>query len=566
MRRSRGPGRTAFCGAVVAALWLTACGADGPDLIFHGGRVLTVDADDRVAEAVAVHEGRITAVGRAEDVLGLATARTRTRDLQGRTLMPGFVAAHEHPTLVAVFGGTVDVSGFTHGSNAEIWSALREAVARTPEGDWIYAMGIDPILVPDLEMPTRASLDAIAPDHPVVMISQTLHSFWANSKAFAAAGITRDTPDPGRGAFYERDAQGELSGFVSEGAAAAPLLAKLRSPWRLVGRYERVLDDLLAAGFTSVGSLGYNVPPLLARYAASRRLRPRIRQFFYLTRDELAYLPDEPDRSDPFFRIQGIKLWHDGSPYTGSMELEEPYLDTALTRTLGIPAHSRGAAMIAPDELVALLGEYAAGGWQVAIHSQGDRSNREVAAALGRVPAAPEATPWRIEHCLLLPTSLLPELARLHVSPSFHVNHILYYGDALEDSILGPERADRVLPVRSAFEQGLRPTLHADSPMFPADAFSLMETAVLRRTRSGRVLGADQAIDVRQAVRAMTVHGAYQLGVEGELGSIEVGKWADLQVLSDDPYRVAPEALDGIRVLEVYVAGRRQDLPPQEGS
>jgi predicted amidohydrolase YtcJ len=556
-----GPRRIGWLSSVVAALWLGACGpGDGPDLIFHGGPILTVDAEDRVAEAVAIREGVITAVGGAQDVLALASARTEVHDLQGRTLMPGFIAAHEHPTLSAVFGGVVDVSGFTHQSNAEVWDSLREEIARTPKGEWIFAMGIDPILVPDLELPTRKSLDAMAPDHPVVMVSQTMHSFWANSRAFAEAGITRDTVDPGKGSFYERDAEGELTGFISESAAASPLLEKLRSPRRLLGRYERVLDELLAAGFTSVASAGYNVPPILARYAASHRLRPRIRQFFYLAEDELEYLPDRPDRSDPFFRILGIKLWHDGSPYTGTMYLDEPYLDTPLARSLGIAPQSRGEPMIALDELVARIERYEADGWQVVVHSQGDRSNREVVLAFGRAPVPPLAAPRRIEHCVLLPVSILPELAPLHVSPSFHVNHIYYYGDALEDWIIGPTRAGRVLPLKTAFELGLMPTLHADSPMFPTDAFSLMKTAILRRTRSGRVLGADQAIRIEQAVRAMTIHGAHQLGVSDELGSIEVGKWGDLQLLSDDPYRVAPERLDAIEVLEVYVAGRRANL------
>lgn len=550
-----------MCGLIIclgAAVCLAGCSDDGgPDLIFHGGPILTVDAGDRIAEAVAVRDGVITAVGSASEVLAARTTRTEVRDLDGRALLPGFVAAHEHPTLAALLSGVVDLSGFSHQTNTEVWDALREAVAATPPGEWIFATGIDPILVPDLQMPTRRTLDAIAPHHPVLIVSQTMHSFWANSLAFAEAGITRDTPDPGYGSFYERDADGELTGFIAENAAAAPLLAPLRSPWRIAHRYGQELDKLLDAGFTSVASLGYNVPPLLARWAASFRLRPRIRQFFYLTENELDELPDRPDLSDPFFRIQGIKLWNDGSPYTGSMYLEEPYLDSPLARSLGIVAHSRGMPMLTPEHLTAMLRRSAAGGWQVAIHSQGDASSLAVAHAFAAVPDPRTAVPRRLEHGVLLPLAVLPEFARLGVSPSFHINHIYYYGDALADAILGPERAACLLPVRSAFELGMRPTLHADSPMFPAAPFSLMKTAILRRSRSGRVYGADQAIDARQALRAMTANGAYQLGVEPTLGSIEVGKWADLQVVSANPYVVPAERFEQIRVLEVYVHGRR---------
>ncbi|MCC6640867.1 MAG: amidohydrolase family protein [Deltaproteobacteria bacterium] len=183
----------------LGALVLCACGqGPAPDRIFHGGPIRTLNERGEVAEAIAIREGAIVAIGTARDVLALAGARTQVEDLGGRALLPGFVAVHEHPTLSAIFGGVADMSGLTHSTSAEVWAALRTAVGAARKGDWVYAMGIDPILVPDLEMPTRRSLDAIAPDNPVVVVSQTMHSFWANSRAFAEAGIGRDTADPGR--------------------------------------------------------------------------------------------------------------------------------------------------------------------------------------------------------------------------------------------------------------------------------------------------------------------------------------------------------------------------------
>ncbi len=554
--RVQSVGALALCTAV---LWLAGCRGAEPDVIFHGGPVLTVNAQDAVAQALAVRDGVITAVGRDDAVMALRGPATQVVDLQGRALMPGFVGAHEHPAISAVFAGAIDLSGFRYRTNAEVWQALRQEMAHRPKGEWVYAGGLDAILTPDLKLPTRSELDALAPDNPLVLVSQTLHSYWANSRAFAEAGIDRNTADPGAGSYYERDASGELTGFVAETRAGAPLLKGLKSPWKVYNRYVNVLDGLLAEGFTSVASLGYNVPPVLAKVAASRNGTPRIRQFFYLVDEELKYLPDAPDLGNPYFRVLGVKLWHDGSPYTGSMYTSTPYLDSPLGRVLGIRPGSHGEAMIPEAQLVEKIRRYTGAGWQVAIHSQGDASNREVLRALGTVgPLAGASPAVRLEHGVFLPEEGMAQLARLRVSPSFHIHHIKYYGDALANSIVGLQAAMQTLPVRSAFAQGVRPTLHADSPMFPPKAFGLMQTAIDRRTGMGALLNAGQSITVQQALRAMTVNAAWQLRMEKETGSLEVGKWADLQIVDRNPYDTPIPQLDQIRTQAVYVGGKLQ--------
>jgi len=545
--------------ALLSAL-LGDCSADnGADLIIHGGPVLTVNATNQVVEALAVRDGLVLATGSLAEIMPLKSAATTVIDLHGKTLLPGFIAAHEHPALSAVFKGAIDLSGFTYKSNREVWATLRKVVSATPKGEWIYAGGLDPILTSDLQVPMRKALDEIAPDNPLVLVSQTMHSYWANSLAFAEAGITRETPAPGPGAYYEHDSNGDLSGFIAEGRAAMPLLKELKSPWGLFDRYASVLDELQANGFTSVASLGYNVPPLMARFVASKNLQPRIRQFFYLVEDESNYLPAKPETDNHYFRILGIKLWHDGSPYTGSMFTSSPYLDSPLAKTLGIPPGSHGEEMISPLDLQAKLRQYTADGWQVAIHSQGDASMRAVVQAISAVEPLPGQLPVvRIEHAVELPVDRLPALARSRVTVSFHINHILYYGDALQDSIIGKHMAQQALPVSSAFANGLRPTLHADSPMFPPEPFSLMQTAMTRQTSSGKLLNQQQAIDIHQALRAMTINGAYQLRIEDQAGSLEPGKWADLLIVDRNPYTTPAAELDQLQVQAVYLAGRQQ--------
>jgi predicted amidohydrolase YtcJ len=529
---------------------------ENPDLILYNGVILTINDTDEVVEAVAVKDGLILAVGYSKDILKLKGASTKLIDLESQTMVPGFIAAHEHPTLSAVFGGLVDMSGLTHSTSEQVWNALKSAVAKSESGEHIFAMGFDPVLVPKLVMPNIKMLDQIAPENPVLIIAQSMHSFWANSLAFEVAGITKDSPSPGKGSFYGKNSAGELTGFISEVKASMPFIEPLKNPLRILKRYEDVLDSLLANGFTSVGSLGFNAPPWLAKYASYRNFSPRIRQFLYLAKHEWSHLPGNPDYSDPFFRIQGIKLWHDGSPYTGSMYLKQPYLVNNLTRAMGILPHTHGEAVLDNKEFKQVFEKYNSAGWQIATHSQGDKSNLEVQSAIVQIDSSGKNEKrHRLEHGILLPKEALPGYAALNMTPSFHINHIYYYGDSLAESIIGTERADKLLPVKAAFELKMRPTLHADAPMFPTDAFSLIKTAVTRKTRSGRVLGKEQAITVQQGLRALTINGAWQLYEDERLGSIEKDKFADLTILSANPYTVDADELDKIKVNQVYLQG-----------
>jgi predicted amidohydrolase YtcJ len=534
-----------------------------PDTIFFGGSILTVDGSDRVVEAIAIKDGVITQVGNEKDILLTADTSTERYNLNGKTIIPGFVASHEHPTLTAVFSSTVDVSGFKFDSSKQMWSHLKEQIANRQPGEWVYASGLDAVLMPDLISPNIQFLDQIAPNNPLFIISQTMHSFWANTAAFEQVSISKFTKDPGKGSYYGKDDNGDLNGFISEPAAAQPFLEPLKSPMAMVGKYQQALQSMVDSGYTSVASLGYNLPPFLAKYAASNNLSPRIRQFIYLHKDEMQYLPDSSINGDDFYRIVGVKLWYDGSPYTGTMDVTEPYLNNALTEKMGIKEGHSGEARMTDEDILQQINHYSKNDWQLAIHSQGDQSNNDLVSVIDKSLAnnhgltADKLKRNRVEHGLLLPKRLLNDFSRLGMTPSFHINHLYYYGDALSERIIGEQRANSLLPVRTAQELGLHPTLHADSPMFPADPFSLMQTAVTRKTRTGKTLGADQAISPQQALRTMTINAAWQLNMEHKLGSIEVGKLADLTLISANPYHLPPQQWSEIVVEGVWLQGEQ---------
>lgn len=528
------------------------------DTIFIG-TILTADLNDTVAKALAIQSDKIIAVGEEQDVMQFATSDTNIIKLGQSVLMPGFVAAHEHPVLSAVFDDLVDLSGFTHSTNEQLWASLQAAIDNTPEGEWIYAMGIDPVLVDDLQMPTRVRLDQIAPHHPIILISQSMHSFWVNSLAYQEVGIDDSIQDPVGGGHYGKDHNGRLNGFIAEGNAAAPFLAPLRSPLRVAAKLKLALKELNKQGFTSVASLGFNVPPWLAEFSGQDWFQPFIRQVIYLKEDELSYLPDSVDNGDSFFKVAGIKLWHDGSPYAGTMFLFEPYSHSTLTEELGIQKGTSGQPLENQITFQQKIKQFHAKGWQLAIHSQGDASTQQVVDILANLQSD-NPRRHRLEHCLLLPTSTLQKMQKADITPSFHINHIWYYGDALQQHLLGEERSEKMLPVRSAFAANLHPTLHADSPMFPASAFSLMNTAVRRQTIHGKSLGMNESISPQQALKAMTINGAWQLHQEEELGSLEVNKLADLILVSGNIYTEPNHNWSNISVERVWVGGREIEL------
>ncbi|GMG85939.1 amidohydrolase [Biformimicrobium ophioploci] len=561
------PNLARCAGALIATLLFAGC-AEKPaaDRVLVGGDVITLSPNNDIASAVALQGDRIFATGSDADMLALAGPHTEVIPLEGRAVLPGFVAAHEHPAISAVFSSFIDLSGFSHSSNASVWRTLEDAIEKAQPGDWIYGMGLDPVLVPDLKMPDRDFLDRIAPHNPVFLVTQSMHTAWVNSAALRAIGIDESVEDPGNGSFFGRDESGRLNGMLVEKDAIGPFVEQHKRFWRILPAYESTLDQLRAQGYTSVASLGYNLPAMLARWAALDGVSPRLRQFFYIRGDNIEALPTTPQRDNDFFRILGAKYWYDGSPYSGTMLLEAPYLDTALSESLGIPHGSHGEAVIPPAALARALASHNRNDWQFAVHSQGDRAGRELLGLLsglydGLDDAGKQAfrnRRHRIEHGVYLDKTLLPELAALGITPSFHINHLYYYGEALRNDLLGAARAEQLLPLRSAFELGMRPTLHADSPMFPPDPFSLMQTAITRKTRSGEILGAAEALSPLQALHAMTINGAYQLGLDDRLGSIEPGKLADLVILDRNPLQVDPQQWHTLRVERTILAGETE--------
>ncbi len=530
--------------------------------IFTGGTILTMEPALERVEALGIRNGKIVALGSLDAVLA-ALPDAPVQDLAGHTLLPGFIDAHSHPLWAAKTRGApvVDVRAETVPTYAALVAKIKRRVAVAKPGEHLLFFGLDPQLHPDMENPTRDFLDSLAPDNPLGIQTSNCHALFMNSAGFEACGIGPETPTP-TGSVIERDASGRPSGRIEEAITWRALETFYRA-WgddRLSREFETQIRDFIRHGITTVTEHLY-LPFYKAWYlnALKRGLPlPRVAAYQQATTPGMAVEP----LTDPDDRLwmAGVKIHADGSPFLGNIWLTQPYLESRITleRMNLKPGHTGGPNY--PQAFFeTMLREYFGAGWQMSIHTQGDRT---IDMVLDLVESLLEEEPrpdhrFRLEHCALMRSDQIERAQRLGVLCSFFINHITHWGAPIEDALFGPERAAHYMPVGSAVAAGMPISLHADTPMTDASALVLMQAAATRRAHDGRVLGPEECIDTRTALRAVTIDAAYQIGMEDRLGSLAPGKHADLAILAKNPLQVAADDLSRIAVKETWLAGER---------
>jgi hypothetical protein len=556
--------------------------SDGGTILFHNGTIITMEKDHKHPEAVYIENGVIKSIGKYELLKKKIFSSTEVIDLEGKTLMPGFIDSHTHPVISSFLYDMIDLSGFTHNSKEQVWSHLVNKISEYNPGEWVLCKGFDQVLVPGLTPPNMSYLDSIAPNNPLLIGSQSLHSYWANSIAFQKAGVDLSTPDPDESSYYERDSLGKLTGYIAEQAAFEPfkkIILKSLGISRLKENSLMVMKEYAKNGYTSITSMGITtsekkviqlykhisskssnlINNLLSMIGILPKRNHTVRNFVFVRHDAPHLLPQSVSNGDDFFKIVGIKFWYDGSPYTGSMYLEEPYLDNNFTNNiLHIPRGHTGKALLTKDQLSKSITKYQTEGWQIAIHAQGDIAVREILDTFDGIPSASKKDyRHRLEHCLLIDNRSIERMARMNIYPSFHINHLYYYGRALKNQLIGSSRASRMLPLKSAADNSLKFSLHADQPMFPSEPFSLLSTSVNRKTKENKIIGNKSSITVYQGLEALTIHAAWQIKMDEKIGSIRKGKYADLIVLDKNPLDANRNELRNIKVLETFVHGNK---------
>ncbi|MBN7798697.1 amidohydrolase [Parahaliea mediterranea] len=537
---------------------------DAADRVYRGGTVITLDEAVPRATAVAISGDRIVAVGSDAMVGAHIGSDTVVTDLGGNTVVPGFIDSHSH----LVFQGMtlarfVDLNAPPIGdvrSIDQLVKRLRARAADTPQGEWVIGFGYDDTLVAEHRHPTREDLDRVSTEHPVWVNHVSGHMGVGNSLALTAGGLNADSPDPEGGVIHRDPDTGEPTGLLEESAAMGPVLMKAFAsigPEDLLAAVDAAVTDYLSKGVTTAqdGAASAETLEGLA-YARSQGLL-RTRVVAYPTIDvTLKQLEGEyqwPFEDDGFLKLGATKLFSDGSiqGYTGY--LTHPYhvpRDTAKPDYRGYPQTAR-------DKLAEQVMAVHRSGGQIAVHGNGDAAIDDILHAFERAQAAApreDARPVLI-HAQMAREDQLDKMAELGVIPSMFNMHTYYWGDRHRDIFIGPERAARISPARSAERRGIPFTFHADTPVVPMEPLRMLWSGVTRQTSGGEVLGPEQRVSAERALRALTIDVARQYFDEDDKGSIAVGKLADLVVLDGNPLTVAPDDILAIGVVQTLVGG-----------
>lgn len=532
------------------------------DLIFVNGQIITMDDAQPRAEALLVRDGRIVALGKRAEIESLCTPETGLINLEGGTLLPGFIEAHGHPLSDSLFGASyaVDVRPFFCPTYEDVMAKIRQTATQAKAGEMLFFRGLDLVMHRVPHDPTAPDLDAWAPHNPIVIIANPGHAAWANTAALEILGITDETPDPPAGHF-ERDDQGHLTGKATESGSyqfTAPLIAG-----GSVAHKQHHLLDLYRLyaqkGVTLVSEQGLTPEALPTYRAAAQHENPSVRVRAYM-RGLHGSVPVTLNEGSDAFRVIGIKLTADGSPWVGNIAVSDPYLNTDITlNAMGLPRDNRGPLNWSEDQLMSLITQYGRQGWQVSVHAHGDRAIAQVLRCYAAVIPTLDGREhrFRMEHCGNITDAQIAQATQLGVLVSFFPSHVYWWGEHLRNDLFNLKVAERWMPMGSAEQHGMRFSLHNDGVVTPMNPLLNIRTAATRLTRGDNVLGADQRVSVLSALKAHTIDAAFQLFLDHETGSLTTGKRADLVWLSANPIETVPEHLHEIDVLGTWLGGRR---------
>jgi predicted amidohydrolase YtcJ len=523
------------------------------DMLLVNGTVYTLDAGNTIAQAVAIRGNRIAAVGGSEDLRRRFDTDT-VIDLGGKTVMPGFIDAHAHMSGLGQLMQSVILVGTS--SPQEILDLVRTRTLQAPPGTWIHGRGWDQNRWEVKEFPTASQLDAVSPDHPVVLIRIDGHAIWVNSRAMELAHVNRETPDPAGGKIM-RFPGGEPTGVFLDGARA--VIESIIPPETPDGIERDILTAAAVcakAGLTEVHDMGIDSlrVEIYRRLARENRLPVRIYAAISAPGPAWEFWKRKGPligSGDGMLTIRSMKLYMDGALGSRGAALVEEYSDDP---------GNRGLTMLSAAELETLVRDAIKRGFQPCVHAIGDRANHAVLNGFEKVLDSLPAGDYRprIEHAQVLLQEDIPRFKKLGVLPSMqpiHATSDMYWAEAR----LGPSRIRGAYAWRSLLETG---AIIPGGSDFPNDGMNPLwgfYAAFTRADRNGYPQDGwyrEQRMTRQEAARCFTAWGAYAAFEENSKGSIEPGKLADLTLLSKDIMQVSPQDVLSTAVEMTIVGGR----------
>lgn len=541
--------------------------------VFSARKIVTMNPSRPYATHVAVREGRIVAVGSEAELAGLAKGGRLDDRFRDKVLLPGFVEGHSHIMEGKMWSLPYVGAGDRRSPEGRRVEGVRDVesiVARLKQAEAkladptapLFAWGFDPLHIGGCTL-LRQDLDRVSTTRPVIVIHASFHISNVNTLVLERTGLLRATGISGVVIGKDGLASGEVQGIAARFRVFRTLGYDPLSGAPTPADVARYAASACLQGVTTITDLHNELADdTVALYQDATR-QP---DFGVRLVPALASVSNPPEQA--IAKIAALRASNNDKLHYGIVKLVVDGSIQGFTARLRWPGYHNGAAnglwYIAPDEVSRLVGIYHNAGIQLHIHTNGDEATE---VALDAIEAALAAAPrpdhrHTLQHCQMADAALFRRMKALGVCANLFANHIYYWGDAHYELTMGPERAARLDATGTALRLGVPFAIHSDAPVTPLGPLFTAWCAVQRTSSSGRTLGREtEGLTVEQALAAITIGAAYTLKLDGMVGSIECGKYADFAVLDDDPLAVAPERLKDVAVWGTMVGGRVREAP-----
>ena len=528
------------------------------DLILTSNKVILMTGNEQAeALSIAIKNQKIIWIGtheKAERIQG------KHIDYGDQAILPGFIDAHGHASYLAFATQVANLASppvGTVNNIKELQSELKKFIkdSNLKPGEWVMGLGYDDSLLAEKRHPTKDDLDEVSTEHPIYLIHVSAHLGAANSLGLKLANINSKTQDPPGGKIRRYVNSLEPNGVFEE-TAAYPLQQLAMSSYKdPIGSVKKAMQIYARNGITTVQDGASSPETIALMQAADAQGMINLDVIsFPIGQNGLDQNLDSINFGsyEGRLKIGGIKLILDGSPQGKTAYLTEPYFETPHSELDSY----KGYPLIPQSEVSKWVKKYADLNIPIMAHANGDAAADMLIKA---VESARIGTDHRtvMIHAQTVREDQLDNIKSLGIVPSFFSTHTFYWGDWHRDSVFGLDRASRISPTKSALDRNIPYTVHNDAPVVPPDMIRLLWSTTNRLTRSGKTLGLEQRISTYEALKAMTVNGAYQHFEEKTKGTIEVGKLADLVVLSEDPLHIPAEDILKLKVVATYSHGKQ---------